>query len=586
MEQNRGFYRLQLNFTCRRMFHGSQTLSFGGALLTSQSRKLIIGADETEMLHFDRAVDEFVMHMKALSASEILTRYNSHRLGGRLMRYQVTQLYFLLFCTMIVVAFAINTRPASTQSQTQSVYFPSIQTASNYPSPDGLISLSSFEYFGEPASTDPALLNGQLGCISRIGTLGDLRFCGFDWFGRYGRAICNNEHFSAEVSSTPLNFGANFSLTLWIKSNQAGSIISASGTQSVDLQIGEDGKLHAILTAEADTDAQIKHVVGNTVINDHRWHMVTITYEQASSDVTLFVDGVPESTTMLTDSDYSYSLDNVEVLLANGPISNTPLNPSCFDELSMYARLLSSQEVKQLFDAIPPNEIAHVGQWLALEESAGSTTFADKSRYARSMHCEADSCPEAVSGVSGLARRFDGVDDVIHTDNLPNFQTNAFVNYDATLEVWGRSTSNAKTTLMEVSGFQEVRFGTLSIGLLADGRVFASGAYTHTFSSVSNTLTSARQLNDGEWHHIVFTHRNLNPFNANYTGGIGRLYVDGILVTQGQWRHLFSSNQYHDWHIGSDRLALTHWQGDIDEPVYHLQALTPEQVLARYNSYR
>jgi hypothetical protein len=160
---------------------------------------------------------------------------------------------------------------------------------------------------------------------------------------------------------------------------------------------------------------------------------------------------------------------------------------------------------------------------------------------------------------------FDGTDDRVDF-GITNTGTN-----DVSFSFWMQST-------MVVASFgSATAFG---------GRATLNGS-TYTLGRLSSVISTptilkvrcfntfgTTQINDGDWHHIAFTH--------NYTSKETKAYVDGglevtvtfpaqanaFLIAQG-WNGFDSSYQY---------------SGNVDEPTYFQSVLSPTQISDIYNS--
>ena len=181
----------------------------------------------------------------------------------------------------------------------------------------------------------------------------------------------------------------------------------------------------------------------------------------------------------------------------------------------------------------------------------------------------------SIGGVTGLpgsgggfsntkSLLFDGTDDRVDF-GITNTGTN-----DVSFSFWMQST-------MVVASFgSATAFG---------GRATLNGS-TYTLGRLSSVISTptilkvrcfntfgTTQINDGNWHHIAFTH--------NYTSKETKAYVDGglevtatfpaqanaFLVAQG-WNGFDSSYQY---------------SGNVDEPAYFQSVLSPTQISDIYN---
>jgi hypothetical protein len=139
---------------------------------------------------------------------------------------------------------------------------------------------------------------------------------------------------------------------------------------------------------------------------------------------------------------------------------------------------------------------------LHLDEPDGSTMFYDSSGNFNHGYCQGDSCPTAgVPGISGLAVRFDGIDDFIElpelASGLPEGSISLWFNVDswnpgfAGMYFWSAN-SGSSWDWMNLGSHPETGNDYLRFGLYAGGWNWAS-------SGVPPTL--------GEWHILMTVQR-------------------------------------------------------------------------------
>jgi len=160
---------------------------------------------------------------------------------------------------------------------------------------------------------------------------------------------------------------------------------------------------------------------------------------------------------------------------------------------------------------------------------------------------------------------FDGVDDRVDF-GITNAGTN-----DVSFSFW------MKTTMVVASFGSATAFG---------GRATVNGD-TYTLGRLSSIISSSTilrvrcfntfgttQINDGNWHHIAFTH--------NYTTKETKAYVDGgleVTVTfPAQANAFFVAQGWNGFN------AAYQYSGNVDEPVYFQRVLSPTQITDIYNS--
>lgn len=99
-----------------------------------------------------------------------------------------------------------------------------------------------------------------------------------------------------------------------------------------------------------------------------------------------------------------------------------------------------------------------------------------------------------------------------------------------------------------------------------------------TFQAFANNqygpvLTATSEIDDGDFHHLVFTH--------DWSTGLNNLYVDGVReVTDGTGS---TSKQTNDQiAFGSQRAAVNEWQGGLVLGAFYDRVLTPAEVTEHF----
>jgi len=172
-----------------------------------------------------------------------------------------------------------------------------------------------------------------------------------------------------------------------------------------------------------------------------------------------------------------------------------------------------------------------------------------------------------IDGKFGRALSFDGVDDYVEINEVDNTLTPGTSNYS--IELWFKLSS-------ESTGHR---------GLVSKGVFQGNGAYTtyiydsdfaKWYSDGTNTVSGVTgNLNDGQWHHIVFTKN----------GDEHRIYLDGVLDNS---KTLTDVDITSEENViigarsgGSDAFFL----GVIDEVRIYNSALSEEGISDLYNNY-
>ena len=170
------------------------------------------------------------------------------------------------------------------------------------------------------------------------------------------------------------------------------------------------------------------------------------------------------------------------------------------DELEVYRYALDSEQVFDLFNAIP------ITARLPLDDRPASDSFENTAFIGVQDNgiCSGGSCPAAGTiGLINQAARFDGADDVI---TVPSVQTTS--NYMVSLWVNTFCTNCGLYTLKSSSGGS-----TINEIYLRNGNVCAKTGVTE-MCSVGGTIP------DEQWHHVVYSNN----------GSTANLWLDGAIV--------------------------------------------------------
>jgi len=187
------------------------------------------------------------------------------------------------------------------------------------------------------------------------------------------------------------------------------------------------------------------------------------------------------------------------------------LHPKIANDPSVIANLIQFNNMR-VDEQDRPLLILHA------EEESPASAFADSSGENNSASCVAviSACPAAAaSGRYGSALNFDGSNDQLSTTlSTPDLARGSF-----TLAAWVKTTGNARGIITKSDGDSTWEQGERSFYLDNNGQP--------TFTGYGNNyIRSTVSVNDNTWHHIAVTW-----IYAGGTSGVGKIYVDGVNVT-------------------------------------------------------
>ena len=258
-------------------------------------------------------------------------------------------------------------------------------------------------------------------------------------------------------------------------------------------------------------------------------------------------------------------------------INNNPLSSRNIDDIGIWNRALTQQEITNLYNSslpqtacLPANvpTTGLVGYWPfcgnANDESGngnngtnnGATLTADR------------------FGNTNSAYSFDGLDDFITVNNNPNILYPEF-----TVTIWFNSSTSfcqANGPIIRSGNASTCSWNGFSIGTFNNDNNFGLQNYDGSdYSFQSNQLCS--NFNSGTWYNITFTRSNSES----------REYVNGILVSSvlqsnyqpaTQCPIFFGSN-----HLDSNNNPLSVFNGKVDDIGIWNRVLTQEEITNLYN---
>lgn len=166
------------------------------------------------------------------------------------------------------------------------------------------------------------------------------------------------------------------------------------------------------------------------------------------------------------------------------------------------------------------------------------------------------------------ALNFDGVNDYVQTTyaGVPG-------SADRTIEAWIKTTGNfipgAGGGLQGVI----VDYGTFSTGQRFTFNVLWANAIRLEVGG--NGISGSIAVNDGLWHHVAVVYKS--------SGNNVKLYVDGVLDTQGSPTITANTGTANNVTIGRRIDNINHFDGDIDEVRFYNYAKTQAQIVADMN---
>ncbi len=169
------------------------------------------------------------------------------------------------------------------------------------------------------------------------------------------------------------------------------------------------------------------------------------------------------------------------------------------------------------------------------------------------------------------ALNFDGTNDYVST-TVPSISGNTA----KTMEAWVRTTANCLPVSSGGTGQKVI----LDMGTFINGQRFTFNILWSNAIRLEvggNGLSDTTTINDGLWHHVAAT------YDPSLTTNQVKLYVDGVLKTQGNLTVGVNTGTASGLIIGRRVDNVNYFQGDIDEVRVWNVARSAADIAANYN---
>jgi hypothetical protein len=314
---------------------------------------------------------------------------------------------------------------------------------------------------------------------------------------------------------------------------------------------------------------------------DTNWHHVVGTYDGAT--VNIYVDGVAGTSGALTgliDSNSGYPLCIGSINGDSSATCQTSTFNGILDEVRLYNRALSANEVKGLYNSASTKfnktntslNNGLIGHW-TFDGKDMTPNVRDISGQGNHGTLSGQSATTTSIGKFGQALRLDGSDDFVtmtdFADNMPTISAMA----------WVKISGGSSNMIISKS---RSGFGTWSISYSNTSRTYSCRIFTTDDNRTANSETFSAASHpgiDGKWHHVM----------CIYDGANISIYVDGAPSgTPGALTGSLNNTSY-PFCIGTDSNATTCVAGSslnglIDDVRIYNRALSANEITALYNS--
>lgn len=382
--------------------------------------------------------------------------------------------------------------------------------------------------------------------------------------GQIGSAVNfdgSNDYIEAG-SSTTLQSSV-FTYAAWINPTGA-SIRTIKGNNSSggpQFRLTSGGALE-FLKQSVGSIATTTPTVTNSV-----WSHVALTYDSSGRYV-FYINGIPVGS---GTSGQSFSFSSVQIGIRDAGSGGAELFSGIIDEFRMYDRVLTADEVIQMYRLTTPTAVdtSLKGYWSFNGSDIEGTTAYDRSG-ARNTSTLTNG-PIKTVGQIGQGMSFDGTDDYANIPSSTTFDSSA-----GTYSFWFRVNNMP-------SGNGDMLIGRHDAGGSNNGVTVFIYSGTLGLQIKDNSggvadISSTTPLTTGIWYHVAAT------YATQGTGGAVELYLNGVRIG--------STTNSGPWAFNSQAIRLadsidTYWEifdGRLDEVRVYNRVLSASEIKSQYES--
>ncbi len=391
---------------------------------------------------------------------------------------------------------------------------------------------------------------------------------GTDRFGKEGGALEFNGSSYIEVPSFNELQGANeFTIGFWIKFNDPQDYVMWRDSGWLIEVRNSNYRFRFNLDGSWRTSFYMDHIIGE-------WHHVSVTWDGTNTRSYLNADIKINST---DDSSYNY-MSNISDIL-NIAHRSTYFEGE-IDDVRMYNRSLSQEEISLLYDSYKPQMQASslnsglVGHWTLDEDKYNPSNFRviDNTPYKNHGTNHGATFTTDRFGKVGGAMSFNG-------NNIDYINTNLItVPENGTISGWIKgSTTSQKSQNIYPFGFNYVSL----LGPSGGSNDSRSGIITGTSSDYDHLSWGGQNLYDNEWHNYVVTWEQgvIDDYIFN-------LYIDGNKIGSPKNSAKHPAGSLRNFRIGVAWGTYGAHTGLIDDVRLYNRTLSEKEISQLYNSYK
>jgi uncharacterized repeat protein (TIGR01451 family) len=376
----------------------------------------------------------------------------------------------------------------------------------------------------------------------------------------------------------------DFTIEFWLNTTQVVGTDSGQWYEGMGLV---DGEVQTVTNDFGVTlrNGKVLFGVGNPDVTirsgfvaDGNWHHVAATRLRSTGEMKLYLDGLQVASA--TGGTQSLTAPP-RLTLGRVQVDNNPFQGK-LDEVAIYGRVLSPQEIQAIHDAdtagkcapvlsctpSPTNPIA----WWRAEGNANDSIGG--------LNSTLQNGATFAAGKVGQAFSFDGVDDYVNVNAATSLNVGA--GNGMTIDAWiNPADISAQHPLVEWNNGAGGWGVHLWISVTCCSAVGPGNLYANLIDTAGNyhVISSAPGLiNTNAYQHVAVTY--------DKTSGIAILYLNGSTVAQ-QNLGVFTPQTTYDMELGVRRSGGgngTPYKGTMDEVEIFNRALTASEVQSIYNA--
>ena len=293
-------------------------------------------------------------------------------------------------------------------------------------------------------------------------------------------------------------------------------------------------------------------------LNDSNWHLITAV--RKGDDAYLFIDGILEATGTGWSAE---SATSANTLTFSYPAADH-YYAGTLDDVRIYGRALTIKEVRDLYNITNVYSTDPIANY-KLDENTGTSTVYDSSRNLGSATMSGIASTAWVSGKSGSAIAFDGVNDYIQDTNVRAVNSAA-----GSISMWVRYTSADAAYKSIMTLYPSASGSTEWIEMYKA----SNNTLRFDYKKSSSNFVSSAAITRGTWYHLE------GVWDA--TTSIVEFYVDGVsqgtdttFTTIGDGLNTLNVGSFKSQFAGNS----DYFPGDVDEVRIYNYARTPTQVI-------